>query len=124
MQATTLGTNDRFGLIARKQSGVASSYNLVFDGSTLALKKNVSGTVTTLATYTISGSANTDYDFEFRLSGTTLQANVWDASTAEPSSWEINTTDSTFSSGAVGVLTFTQTVGNVVTFEHFDAYAL
>jgi hypothetical protein len=122
MNLSTLGTNDRFGLIGRKQSGVNSQYNLVFDGASLKLAKVVSGTSTTLATATVSGTSGTDYTFHLHMSGTTITASVWAADSTEPGTPQISVTDSTFSSGEPGIQTFTKTVGNVLTVTDFFSY--
>lgn len=53
---------------------------------------------------TFNYSPDTWYSVRFRVVGTTVQARVWVTSNAEPSTWVVNTTDSTFTSaGYVGL---------------------
>ena len=73
----------------------AYTNNLVFSKMVAGSNTDVAfgGSVTpTLADY---------YSIRFRCVGTTIQARLWDATLTEPTSWDINTTDTTFS-GALG----------------------
>lgn len=63
--------------------------------------KDISGTFTSLASATFSWSSGTKYTirFQYGVTTNTLNAKIWDASTAEPGSWTVTATDSSLSSG-------------------------
>lgn len=75
---------------------------------TVRLQKNVAGTLTTIAgPVTLSGTRTSTSDvWNIRTQLTTggiLRARYWKSGTTEPSSWDLSVSDSTFSSGRVGV---------------------
>lgn len=78
-------------------------YKAYIDGAHLVVQKKVKGTTTILSQVNFAATPNTVYDLNFEIAGTTLYANVWPASTTEPSSWMITTSDSTLSSGQCGL---------------------
>ncbi|HLI06280.1 MAG TPA: hypothetical protein VKV40_06920 [Ktedonobacteraceae bacterium] len=78
-------------------------YKAYIDGAHLVVQKKVNGTTTILSQVNFSATTNTLYNLRFEIVGTTLYAKVWAASTTEPSSWMITTSDSTLSSGQCGL---------------------
>ncbi len=73
----------------------------------LALRKNVAGSFTTLASQSpVSGlthGANTQFRVRFQVTGSTIRAKIWLASAAEPSDWTVSAADTTITTGQVGV---------------------
>lgn len=107
-------------LVARGggSGGSEDGYFLRFRFSTtqrdIVLGRYVGGTSTQIATYPVAGDLwddNTWYRVRFRVNGTAIQVKVWADGTAEPGSWQIDTTDSGISAaGAVGVGNLNQSV--------------
>jgi hypothetical protein len=56
-----------------------------------------------LGTAPFAASAGTAYSLLSRMVGTTLSARVWAASGAEPASWMVTATDSSFAAGQCGL---------------------
>lgn len=82
---------------------------------TLSLEKVVNGKETALASRTVSGliaGATEALRVRFAVTGagtSTLSASVWKTTAAEPSAWQVTTTDTTSqlqAAGAVGVVTY------------------
>ena len=71
------------------------------------VQKCVNGSFTNLATVAKTWTASVDtYNWiRFRREGTSLKAKVWDFGSSEPSSWNIDVTDTSLSSGHVGLTT-------------------
>lgn len=78
-------------------------YKVFIDGSTFFMIKRVNGHNTTLLHVPFTAQANTPYTVDFQIIGTTLNAKVWQTSTAEPTHWMMTTTDNTFQSGRGGL---------------------
>jgi len=73
-------------------------------GSMFAIRKNVNGLWTTLASVsTPTLAASTDYQIRLDLQGTSLRAKWWVAGQLEPVAWAVEATDSTYSVGQTGV---------------------
>ncbi|MFF9199955.1 hypothetical protein ACF09L_32590 [Streptomyces sp. NPDC014779] len=75
---------------------------------TLSLRKSVGGTDTQLATFAtgLTLAAGTSYRVRLAVTGTSLSAKAWAATSAEPLAWQVTATDSALSgTGAVGVRT-------------------
>lgn len=71
---------------------------------TLRVVKVLSGTTTQIASFSLGTSpANTWWWLRFQLQGTNLRARAWVYGSAEPTTWQIATTDSSFSTGQVGL---------------------
>ncbi len=82
----------------------SNGYLMALDpvGSTWIVQKVVSFSGTTLGTKTFTISGSTTYGFRFRVIGTSLKARVWTGT--EPGTWDIDITDSTFTSaGKAGI---------------------
>lgn len=95
-------SNTDLGAVLRWTNG-DNWYKVGINGNKLVLQKRVNGTTTTLAAVSFSATAGTSYTLRFRVVGTTLYAKVWKTGNAEPGSWMLTKTDSTFSSGYCGL---------------------
>lgn len=103
---TRVDTNDVAGLAAR--IGDANNWYSVNIGeyaNNLTISKFVGGAFTDLAfganaTY----ATTTTWNVRFQVLGTNLKAKIWDSTLAEPGSWTVTTTDSSLSTGGVGVI--------------------
>jgi hypothetical protein len=72
---------------------------------TIGLDRIISYTGTQIGSFSFTASSNTTYGFRLRAVGTAIKARVWSGS--EPSTWDIEVTDSGVTgSGAVGVTVF------------------
>lgn len=82
-----------------------TGYAITFTKGTWGLSKWVTGSSTAVGTSQTYGfSVGSLYSARFRVVGTTIQARVWNATDSEPSTWGVNTTDSTISAaGGVGI---------------------
>jgi hypothetical protein len=78
-------------------------YKAYINGTTLVVQKKVSGSTTIIGSTPFTASAGTSYSLRFRIVGTTLYARVWQTGMAEPNTWQITVTDTTFSSGYCGL---------------------
>jgi subtilase family serine protease len=76
-------------------------YRAYIDGTNLVIQKASGSTV--LATTKFSASTNTGYFIRFNITGTTLSARAWAAGQAEPTSWMVTATDSSYTSGYCGI---------------------
>ena len=95
-------SNNNLGAVLRWQDS-NDWYKAYINGTQLVVQKRVNGTTTTLSQVNFSASANTPYDLRFEIVGKTLYAKAWVASSSEPSTWAITTTDSSLSSGQCGL---------------------
>ncbi len=75
-------------------------YEAYFNESNLIIQKEVNGKLTVISTTAFAPSANTLYSLRFRISGTSLSAKVWQASSQEPANWTATVTDSSLSSAS------------------------
>jgi hypothetical protein len=78
------------------------------------------GTPTQLATAAFTAVADTWYRMRAQCQGTALRLKVWDDGDAEPSAWDLETTDATHTSGSVGCGAFNAT--GVKSFDDFEAH--
>ncbi len=95
-------------------------YKAYIDGNRLVVQKMVNGTTTTLGTAPFAATGGTSYSLRFQASGSTLSAKVWPTNSTEPSNWMVNATDSTFSSGRVGLRPVVQ-AGTTASYKSFTA---
>lgn len=79
------GSENAYTASLRSSAGAASS---------LRLMKLVAGTETQIAVHSLTWTANTWYYIRLRSFGTSLKSKIWALGSAEPSSWQIDTTDS------------------------------
>src|SRR5207244_819910 len=111
-------SSSNFGDVLRWTDG-NNWYKAFIDGSSLYLQKKVSGATTILASVPFSASAGSSYALHFRVVGSTLTANAWASSGAEPSGWMVTASDSTLTSGYCGMRFLTQ--GGTATVTSFQA---
>ena len=80
-------------------------FGIFANNGDIRLRYYNSASQSTVATASATFNTTDEFGLRFNLSGTTLKGRFWNASTSsEPSTWDINTTDSTLtSSGWVGV---------------------
>jgi hypothetical protein len=111
-------TGQTFGLMLRVQDAT-NYYRARFNGTQFGIVKSVGGTVTDLLNTAFSYTANTAYYIRFKIVGATLLAKKWADGSAEPAAWDITTTDSTYSSGRVGLYTGLTSTSNNILFDSF-----
>lgn len=89
----------------------------------LAIKIRVADVGTTLVSTANTVSANQKFWLRFRVQGTTLSLRFWLDGSAEPGTWNLTTTDTTYAGGAIGYRgtshSTTDTV-SVYSFQTFD----
>jgi hypothetical protein len=78
-------------------------YKALIDGTTLRILKNVQGTQATLANASFTAQAGVPYTLRFRAVGTMLLAKAWPSGTQEPTQWLATATDTTLTSGKMGI---------------------
>ena len=114
-------SNSNFGDVLRWTDG-NNWYKAYIDGASLIIQKKVGGVASIIASVPFAATAGTAYTVHFRVVGTTLSANVWAASGAEPSGWMATVSDSALSSGYCGMRFLTQ--GGNATITSFLARSL
>ena len=72
------------------------------DGGTATLYKQVSGTRTSLGTFTWTNDTN-NWWLRFRVEGTTVSVRIWQDGNTEPSTWDLQVTDSDIASGVTQI---------------------
>lgn len=112
-------TSDRFGLVGRYVDS-NNFYNVYYTGTTLVLTVKSAGTTSTLQSATV-GSLGTgvNLNLQINFSGNTISASVWLASGSQPASYQIQKTDSTFSTGKTGLYGLPATATNAVSFNEY-----
>jgi hypothetical protein len=90
--------------------------------TSLYLDKVVSGVATTFATFAITApSIATKYNLRLYVRGTTLKVRFWAASSTEPTTWQIDTTDASISgSHQYGTTQYLTTTTDVIQFAGFE----
>ena len=105
-----------------RQIDASNYYSASIDGSSLVIRKRVSGTITIIDTSSFSASVNTLYDIRFRVVGSTLYAKAWLASSSEPASWTAQVSDASLSSaGHAGVRLDLPANSEVANYTYFQA---
>jgi hypothetical protein len=97
-------------------------YFVALAGTALKIyKRNGSGWDVEIASGAITAFiANTDHMIRFRASGTTLSAKIWVPPAPEPSSWDVEVTDSDFATGKPGCFTSPNSTSTTTKFKHFN----
>lgn len=102
------------GIVVRSNASAANPTGYVFTlegeadtphagGDEIRLVKHVSGTATNLVSASFAWLINTRYWMRFRVVGSTLKARIWAKGSAEPGTWNLETTDaSVAAAGYVG----------------------
>ncbi|GCE13580.1 virginiamycin B lyase family protein [Tengunoibacter tsumagoiensis] len=99
--------SSNFGAVLRWTDG-NNWYKAYIDGSNLIIQKKVGGTATVLSSVPFATTDGGTYSLHFRVSGSTLSANVWASSGTEPGGWMTTATDSSLTSGYCGLRILTQ----------------
>jgi streptogramin lyase len=94
--------DNNLGPVLRWQDG-NNWYKAFIDGNNLFIQKKVNGATSIIASTPFVAAPNTAYTIHFRAVGSTLTASAWPADSAEPGSWMVTATDSSFSSGYCGL---------------------
>lgn len=93
----------KLGIVARASKNGCYAAYMRPNGNILRISKfsNVPTETVVLASAALSPTLaiNTWYTIKFSLSGTALKARIWVKGTTEPSTWNIDATDSTYTSG-------------------------
>lgn len=84
----------------------ATCYSVRLRPADVAIYRGVGATQTQLTTQSISGAAAGEWwHYRFQINGSALKVRVWEDGGSEPGTWDIETTDSTYSTaGYVGLL--------------------
>lgn len=93
---------DNLGVLARWTDG-NHWYKALIDGTHLTIRLRNGGTSRPIASIPFTAQGNTSYTLRFRAGGATLSARVWQTGTPEPQHWMIMVTDTTLTTGRVGL---------------------
>ncbi len=93
---------DNLGVLARWTDG-DHWYKALIDGTHLTILLRNGGPNMAIASMPFTTQGNTSYTLRFRAAGATLSARVWQTGTPEPQNWMITVTDTTFTTGHVGL---------------------
>jgi LysM repeat protein len=116
--------NEAYPLVMARATTSTVDYNNGYylklgKDSVIRIGKTVSFAGTTLGSGSITPASNTTYGFRFRVVGTSLKARIWTGT--EPSTWDIDITDSTFTSAGKAGITIgagNAAVNHAVTFDN------
>ncbi|HSW97438.1 MAG TPA: SdrD B-like domain-containing protein [Candidatus Saccharimonadales bacterium] len=92
-------------------------------GTYVLLIKRVGGMFTVLDYTPMTLNPGTSYTVKFEAIGSTLQGKAWQTGSAEPATWMVSGTDTSFTSGRVGLRTVDNN-GAVARMSSFIAYSL
>jgi hypothetical protein len=109
-RATITGTYRYIGFVRGASTGAAATldgYTVGYTTTAIRAGRIDDGVVTTIATQTgKTHTSDIDFWFRLRLNGSDFKVKSWAASGGEPGTWDIETTDATYSaSGDVGLRT-------------------
>jgi len=93
---------DNLGVLVRWTDG-NHWYKALIDGTHLTILLRNGGTSETIASMPFTAQGNMSYTLRFRAAGATLSARVWQTGTPEPQNWMITVTDTTLTTGRVGL---------------------
>jgi hypothetical protein len=130
VRPTVQSNNYATGVILRAggDSGTEEGYAFLLTQSTpgaqdtLSLERYIAGSFALLDDVAFSWSLNTNYWMRFRARGTTLQARIWAEGLTEPTTWNIETTDSSHTTGRVGM--FVVYTASAIEVGYFEAKEL
>lgn len=101
------GAGTMFGAVLFRGTALSTSsyngYRFALQASSFQLSTYTNGTGAVLASKSMSTALDTWYKVRIYANGTNLKAKIWLASGSEPSAWDIEETDATYSSGAIMV---------------------
>lgn len=112
--------NDGIGPQWRSDATGANCYFVALYQGTFLFAKLVSGGFTQIIYANVSDTINTFYWIRVSMTGSHLQARIWQDGTSEPGTWTLDTTDTTFSAaGRYGMSFNTFAAGSdTVQFDH------
>lgn len=112
------------GVVVRASgtAGNEDGYLIQLSYTVVRIYKLVAGVATVLITETFLWREDVKYWVRFRANGTDLKAKVWAGDAVEPEDWTLETTDSSHSTGAVGVMCFTNAYK--VWFDYFECVTI
>ena len=74
------------------------------EGANLDIQKHAGSGFTSLASATVTLTANTAYWIRFRVQGNVLAARIWKDGTVEPTTWDVSVTDTSITGpGSAGI---------------------
>lgn len=95
-------------------------YKAFIDGNSFTLLKKVGGVVSVLQSIPFAARGAVAYTMRVRVTGTRIQARVWQTGQAEPATWMLAVTDSSLTTGFDGVRVVLQN-GITITVSAFSA---
>lgn len=112
-------TNQSMRIDFRYDNGAGNGYRLIiglsYSGFELARVDAFADTVIA-SNYTTAWAADTNYRIAVDFNGTTLRAKRWQVDTeSEPGTWELSTTDATYSTGDIGLRVQSEAAAAIVT---------
>lgn len=114
---------DTAAALLRYNSGTDSGYWMGYDGQVstghIYITNNSSGTKTSLASGSMTLTNGTFYWVRAQAIGTALKVRIWQDGGSEPSTWNLTTTNSTYTSGYAGVVANSNGTG--IKFDHFSS---
>jgi hypothetical protein len=78
-------------------------YKALIDGTHLSILRRVNGVSTIIGTKPFKAQGNVQYMLRFRAIGATIFTKAWRSDQPEPANWMVTVTDTTLTSGQVGV---------------------
>lgn len=78
-------------------------YKALINGTQLSVLRRAQGVTTALGSAPFQAQGGVTYSLRFRAVGATLFARAWPSTMPEPTTWMVTTTDTTFTTGQVGV---------------------
>src|SRR5579859_5304940 len=78
-------------------------YKALIDGNNLSIIKRVNGASTTITTMPFSAQGGVGYSIRLRAVGATLFSRAWRSDATEPTQWMLTATDTSLTTGQVGV---------------------
>lgn len=107
-------TSNLFGILWRWSSGSSNGYRCGFyNGTTFNVDKYSGGSRSNITSFSFSYSTGTSYWIRMiHTSGGTLQIRVWADGSSEPGTWNVNQSETTYSSGNFGFSIYGGNSGN------------
>jgi hypothetical protein len=99
--------NANLGVVVR-WNDANNWYKALINGTSLMLLKRVNGKSIQLGSVPFPAQNNTTYALRFRAVGAMLFARAWQQDMPEPTTWMLNATDPTFTTGQIGIRVLVQ----------------
>lgn len=107
-----------------RNAGGGTNYAAMLDGSTLTIRRNVSGASSVLGSASFGAAVGSSYTIRFRAVGAMLQARAWKTGGAEPTAWTVSATDLTPLGPGFGGLRFNVPASSYATVTAFTLVAM